>query len=153
METANASPRTLYNGVYRHGVDDKRRVQVPARWRPSEPGCELTVILWPSPQGPCLRVLLPSKLDDLMRDLNNLPGEEQKKGTLKRYIGSKSAQVTLDKVGRICLPDEMSKAAGITDEAVLVGVLDKYEIWSPERHDQVQVSDEVLAQEAMKLLE
>jgi MraZ protein len=154
MDTAKERPRAPYNGVFRHGVDDKRRVQVPSKWRPTEPGSELTVILWPKyVEGACLRVLPPNKLADLMGDLDRMPNSDPNKGTLKRYIGSMSVQVALDKVGRICLPDEMAKGAGITDEAVLVGVMDKFEIWSAERYRKIEVSDAVLAQEAMKLLE
>ncbi len=26
-----------YHSLFRHGVDDKRRVQIPAKWRPSQP--------------------------------------------------------------------------------------------------------------------
>ena len=47
----------------------------------------------------------------------------------------------------------MAKAAGIKNEAVLVGLLDRFEIWSPDRYVKVTAADEVLAQEAFKLME
>jgi MraZ protein len=72
---------------------------------------------------------------------------------LKRTIGSKSAQVALDKAGRLCIPDEMARSAGITDEAVLVGMLDQFEIWNPGLHERINAADEALSQEAFKLLE
>src|SRR2546421_4965834 len=146
--------RTYYNSLYRHGVDEKRRIQVPAKWRPSKPRTELTLVLWPKPkEGPCLRVLPPDKMADLMRDIDAMPNSDPNKVVLKRFIGSKSIQVTLDSVGRICLPDEMAKATGITKEAVLVGLLDRFEIWSPERFEKVTASDEIMAQEAFKMME
>src|SRR5438034_4012382 len=37
--------------------------------------------------------------------------------TLRRLLGKKSDRVTLDKGGRICLPDAMAKAAAIGKEA------------------------------------
>ena len=103
-----------------------------------------------------------SELDDLMEPL--APNTElmrkieersapEKKASLKRRLGSKSVQVTLDSVGRICLPDEMAKATGITKDAVLVGLLDRFEIWSPERFEKVTASDEIMAQEAFKMME
>ena len=61
--------------------------------------------------------------------------------------------MTLDKAGRICLPDEMARAAGIKDEAVLVGLLDRFEIWNPARYEKVKAADAVLASEAFKLME
>ena len=48
------------------------------------------------------------------------------KVVLKRFIGSESIQLTVDKSGRICLPEAMKNAAGIKDEAVLVGLLDRF---------------------------
>jgi MraZ protein len=72
---------------------------------------------------------------------------------LKRFIGSESVQVAVDKAGRIVLPEEMATAAGIKDEAVLVGLLDRFEIWNPARYDKVRASDAVMAQEAFKLME
>jgi len=42
--------------------------------------------------------------------------------------------VTLDKGGRICLPEAMAKAAVIDKEAMLVGLVDRFEIWNPERY-------------------
>ena len=135
-------------------MDPKRRVQVPAKWRPAESGIELTLVLWPkSKEGPCLRVLPPEEMADLMRDIDAMPNSDPNKVVLKRFIGSESVQVTLDKVGRICLPEEMARAAGISAEVVLVGLLDRFEIWSPERYKHVKASDAVMAQEAFKLME
>jgi len=61
--------------------------------------------------------------------------------------------LTLDKAGRICLPEEMARAAGIKEEAMLVGLLDRFEIWNPTRYESVKVADAVLASEAFKLME
>ncbi len=61
-----------------------------------------------------------------------MPNSDPNKVVLKRFIGSESVQVTLDKAGRICLPEKMAKEAGISEEAVLVGLLDRFEIWSPD---------------------
>jgi DNA-binding transcriptional regulator/RsmH inhibitor MraZ len=91
-----------YNAEYRHGVDEKRRVQIPAKWRPTEPGTELTLVLWPKArEGACLRVLLPQQMAKLMQDVNALPNSDTNKVVLKRFIGSGSVQVALDKAGRI----------------------------------------------------
>jgi len=72
---------------------------------------------------------------------------------LKRFIGSGSVQVTLDKGGRVCLPEKMASSAGIGEEVMLVGLLDRFEIWNPDRYERVKASDEIMAQEAFKLME
>jgi MraZ protein len=144
---------TYYNSLYRHGVDDKRRLQIPARWRPEE-GIEFTVILWPKEkEGACLRVLPPKQMAALMSDINAMPNDDQNKTFLKRFIGKGSAQVPVDKAGRICLPESMARAVGIANEAVLVGLLDRFEIWSPESYEKVSALDAVMAQEAFRMME
>ena len=154
MDATAASAKTYYNSFYRHGVDEKRRVQIPAMWRPEKPGVEFTLILWPkSKEGPCLRVLPPCEMAELMRDIDAMPNSDPNKVVLKRFIGSESVQVSVDKGGRICLPEEMANAAEIKDQAVLVGLLDRFEIWNPERYQKVKASDAIMAQEAFKLME
>ncbi len=114
----------IFNSVFRHGVDEKRRVQIPAMWRP-EPGTQFTMIVWPQrTEGPCLRVLPPKEMAELMAALDAMPNDNPSKTVLKRIIGSQSAQVAPDKAWRICVPEEMARAAGIANEATLVGLLD-----------------------------
>ena len=154
MEPNENSLPTYYNSSYRHGVDEKRRVAIPAKWRPAQEGVEFTLVLWPkSQEGPCIRVLPPEQMAALMRDLVAMPNSDPNKVVLKRFIGGESIQATVDRSGRICLPEEMAKAAGITEEAILLGLLDRFEIWNPDRYDRVKASTTVMAQEAFKLME
>src|SRR6202522_4229934 len=149
----SAAP-TYYNSTFKHGVDEKRRLQIPAKWRPEEEGVQLTMIVWPKHQaGTCLRVLPPEKMAKLAADIDAMPNSDPTKVVLKRFVGSKSMQVTLDKAGRICVPDEMASAAGIKDEAVLVGLIDRFEIWNPTRHQQVEAMDAMLSPKAFEMME
>ena len=114
----------VYNSIYRHGLDEKRRIQVPSMWRPAEANFQFTLIVWPQRQeGPCLRVLPPKEMAELMESLDAMPNGDRNKTILKRIIGSESTQVALDKAGRICVPEEMAQAAGIEieQEVILVG--------------------------------
>ena len=150
----DATPMVIYNSIYRHGVDAKRRIQIPAMWRPAQENVQLTLIVWPQRvEGACLRVLPPKEMAELMASLDAMPDGDRNKTILKRIIGTESTQVELDKAGRICVPEEMARAAAISDDAVLVGLLDRFEIWSPERYERVKSADAVLAQEAFKLME
>ena len=100
-----------------------------------------------------MRVLPPKELAELMAELDAMPNDNRNKTILKRIIGSESTQVALDKAGRICVPEEMARAAGIDEEVTLVGLLDRFEVWDPKRYEKVKASDAVMAQEAFKLME
>ena len=154
MELNETTEPTYYNSLYWHGVDEKRRVQIPAKWRPAKAGTELTLVLWPkAKEGPCLRVLPPQEMAKLTREVNAMPNSDSSKVVLKRFIGSESVQVALDKAGRICLPEKMARDAAISTEAMLVGLLDRFEIWNPQTFEKVKASDAIMAQEAFKLME
>ena len=129
-------------------------MQVPAKWRPAETGAEFTLIVWPkAKEGTCLRALPPKEMAELMQMIDAMPNSDPSKTVLKRIIGSESEQVALDRAGRICLPEVMAQAAAIRDEVILVGLLDRFEIWNPERYEKVREADTVMAPEAFKLME
>ena len=151
--SASASNEIIYyNSLYRHGVDEKRRLQIPAKWRPADEGVAFTLILWPKGAMPdaFLLVLPPDEWVALVQKLKALPFSDPKAETLRRLVGRKSDRVTLDKGGRICLPEAMAKAAGIENEAVLLGLVDRFEIWNPERFDKSNALDEQLSSEAFR---
>jgi len=153
MDGSTTNGRKIFNGCYRHGVDDKRRVQVPAKWRPENGEAEFVLIIWRKYHfAPHLRVLPMQMMHELLAKINSLPDFEESKGALKRVIGSASENVTLDKGGRICLPEEMAQAVGITEEAVLVGCMDYFEIWAPEYYEKVRVLDESLMPKMFSLI-
>ena len=142
-----------YNSLYRHGLDDKRRVQIPAKWRSAESEI-LTLVIWPKGimLEACLLVLPPREWDALVQKVKAMPFADPNAETLRRLLGTKSDRVTLDKGGRICLPETMAKAAAIDKEAVLVGLLDRFQIWNPERYETARLVDNELSHEAFKLI-
>ena len=154
MPTDLVSPPVFYNSLYRHGVDDKRRVQIPAKWRPIEQNFQFTLILWPGSglKQPYLLVLPPEPLQLLLEKLKSMPYSDPKADSLRRLLGKNSDQVAVDKGGRICLPESMAAGAGIEKEAVLIGSWDRFEIWNPDRYEEASKMDEALAGEAFKLI-
>ncbi len=145
--------KIYFNSRYLHGIDDKRRLQIPAKWRPEGDGVEFTVIVWPKHHaGTCLRVLPPEKLEKLVAEIEAMPNNDPRKDVLRRVVGGNSEQVTLDKAGRICLPEEMARAAGIKGEAHLIGMLEQFEIWEPARYKNVEAADGVHQANAFELM-
>lgn len=143
----------FYTGKFDHGLDEKRRVQVPAKWRPQAENAEFAVIVWPKDkEGPCLRVLPPARFAKLQAELDAMPNGDAKT-TLKRFIGANSEHCALDKAGRICLPQQMMEAVGLKDKAMLVGCVDQFEIWSPEKYGAIETAVQVKAEDAFKLME
>jgi MraZ protein len=152
MSASASSEIIYYNSLYRHGVDEKRRLQIPAKWRPSDASVEFTLILWPkgATQDACLLVLPPDEWVALVQKVKALPFADPKAEVLRRILGRKSDRVPLDKAGRICLPEGMARAAGIDKEAILLGLLDRFEIWNPERFEAISAVDEQMSAEVFR---
>jgi MraZ protein len=148
---APAAQKVTYQSLHRYTVDANRRVQMPLAWRSAKPA-GLTMIVWPQHDcGPCLRVLPPDQMDKLREKIENMPAAE--KTSLKRHIGSSSALVELDSAKRLAIPAEMADAVGIRDEAVFAGMLDYFEIWSPDRYADMHSQEKRVVASALKSLE
>ena len=149
----DVEPATYYNSIYRHGVDEKRRLQIPAKWRPTKENFEFTLILWPGTEGrKYILALPPEPLKALVDKITSMPYSDPKADSLRRLLGKSSDQVSVDKAGRICLPEGMAGGAAIEREAVLIGSWDRFEIWNPARYEAASMVDDALASEAFKLI-
>ena len=110
-------------------------------------------MVWPKHQaGTCLRVLPPDKLEKLVAEIETMPNSDPHKDVLRRLVGGNSEQVTVDKAGRICLPEAMAHAAGIKDEALMIGMLEQFEIWEPARYKHVEAADAVHQAKAFEMM-
>jgi len=151
-----SSKSTFYLAEYEFGVDEKRRLQVPAKWRPEDggEGCEFYLLRWqPTPKKPvCLLVLPPAAFQKLNDKVSALSFSDPNAEALRRSLTRASDVVTLDNAGRMCLPKGLADAAGIRKKAVLVGMLDRFQIWSPEHYEIVRAEDEANTAAALALI-
>jgi len=123
-----ALKRTVFVGTFRHSVDEKKRLAIPAKWRAAAKHAEFIVLPLPNEH---LFVLPESAMDRMMEKVDDMSiGEYERRNTLRLITGGAHG-TPCDAQGRIILTDALLKHAGIEDEAVLVGVLKGFEIWSP----------------------
>jgi division/cell wall cluster transcriptional repressor MraZ len=135
----------IFHGDFQYGVDESRRVMIPAKWRPKDPKVVFTALLWPINVEEFLLVLPPERWQMLLDALKPKSLNDKRVATLERVIGATSAPLLLDKVGRFCLPDHLALPAGIEREARFVARLGKFEIWSPKRYQTATAQDKSIA--------
>lgn len=119
---------------------------LPAKWRAAG-SITYTMIPWPIGQEDRLLVLPPERWREMLAKLKNRSLTDKRVEALEKVIAENAAQVELDKVGRLCIPEELAKTAGITNEAEFVGRLDKFEIWNPSRIQAAREQDRRVAAE------
>ncbi len=121
----------MFLGQYRHTIDDKGRLTVPARFRDLlANGAYIT-------QGfeQNLMVLTSLGFEAITRRVNLNSITDPTARDLRRLLFSTAAQVEPDSNGRILIPQFLRERNQLDGEAVLVGVGDYFEIWTPEHWD------------------
>ena len=119
-----------FRGQYEHSLDAKDRITIPARFRAAlSDGVVLA-------QGlePCVEVYSETAYGDVeqrfLADLN--PFDREGRRTQRRFH-ARSEDETLDSAGRVRLPKRLIEHAGLEGSCVIAGVMNRLEIWNPER--------------------
>jgi MraZ protein len=89
-----------------------------------------TVVVTPLDQ--CLAAYPTHEWSRVESSLAALPPFSRQVKALSRLLSSRAHECSLDVQGRILLPSPLRAAAKLGREAVLAGVLNRFEIWDPE---------------------
>ena len=117
----------MFTGEYRHTVDDKGRIAVPAKFR-VQLGAGAVVSRW---LDACLAIHTQQGWDDLATKVAALPITDPNARRFQRLIFAGAAEVELDRQGRVLLPGYLREHIDLGSEAVVVGSRDHAEIWVP----------------------
>ncbi len=119
----------MFTGEYRHSVDDKGRVAVPAKFRVQLEGGAF-VARW---LDACLAIFPRAAWQELADKVGGLPIGDSSARTFSRALFANAYEIAPDRQGRVVLPAALREIAGLTAEAVVVGARDHAEIWAPDR--------------------
>src|SRR5205085_217830 len=126
----------FYTGLFRHTLDDKGRLTVPSVWRAAHAETD-TFLATPHPDG-YIAVLPPGEVVKLHEKISAMKLSDAAAQAFAARFFSQTQSFSYDKAGRIGLGEDILKHAGITKDAVLVGSLTKFNIYSPARWQQEQ---------------
>jgi len=119
----------MFTGEYRHTVDEKGRIAVPARFRIQLEGGAV-VSRW---IDGCLAIHSRSGWDDLAARVASLPITDAAARLFQRQIFAGAIETDLDRQGRVLVPTYLREETGLATDAVVVGIRDHAEIWAPDR--------------------
>lgn len=119
----------MFTGEYRHAVDEKGRLAVPARFRAQlEGGC--VVARW---LDTCLAIFPMPAWEALSAKVGSLPMTDPNARLLQRQLFAGAQETELDRQGRVLVPQGLRAFAGLEGEAMVLGSRDHAEIWAPAR--------------------
>ena len=117
-------------GEYIHTIDEKNRMSLPVKFR-KELGRK--IVITPG-LGQCLFIFtikewakVSKRLGSSESDLSFLKADQR---SFNRFMFGRAAEVEVDSIGRILIPDFLKDRIGLKDTAAIVGVEDRVEVWT-----------------------
>jgi len=126
----------LLTGIHHRLVDEKRRVAIPKRLRDSlREALEEGLFVAPATDG-SLAIYTAGALESVAGRLAAASPTREDVRAFSRLFYAQCEQVEVDKQGRMRIPERLAELAGLTKEAVLIGVHDHLELWDKGRWEQ-----------------
>lgn len=115
----------MFLGQYRHSVDDKGRLAIPVKFRGElESGAVVTRGL-----DGCLYVYTAAEWMKLAEKLAAMPMSQADTRAFARLMLAGAMDVSLDKQGRIVLPEYLREYAGLRKDVIVAGLHNHLELW------------------------
>lgn len=119
----------MFLGEYKHNLDYKGRIAVPKKFRQ---GLAKGAILTKGLDG-CLFLYSREAWGKLTARMKEFSVTGADTRAFERYLFGSATEVEFDSLGRIKIPDYLFAYASLSKGAVLVGILERIEIWDQER--------------------
>ncbi|MHB1025887.1 MAG: division/cell wall cluster transcriptional repressor MraZ [Desulfobacteria bacterium] len=128
----------IFRGRFEYTIDPKGRVNIPAPFRDR---------LQESGQGSffltnssdCLYAFAADDWARIEERLSHVPSTDRKMNAFVRSFIGGAVEVVPDKQGRILVPPSLRSYAGLEKEVVILGMPNRFEIWSLARWQQEMV--------------
>ena len=122
---------SLLTGEFNHSIDTKGRLIIPSKFR--EILGEDFVIT--KGMDGCLYLYPSNEWKTFEEKLRTLPLTNKSARTFTRFFFGSAVDGGLDKQGRVLISSALRTFAGLEKDVVLVGVLDRVEIWDKAKWD------------------
>jgi MraZ protein len=121
---------TSFLGRYTHTLDAKGRLSIPSKFRKATG--EIFVLTL-GLDG-CLFFYPREEWQRVESELRGLSFTSRKTRFFKREIASRADEVSVDKHGRIVIPQELRELVGLEKDVLVIGAIERVEFWDPKRH-------------------
>ena len=126
-----------FTGEFRHTVDVKGRLIVPSRMRDTLSGDKVFLTRW---LEDCIAIWSQQGWEEMEAKLLSAGSASRDARNFVRMVSSSVHTDEVDKQGRITVPQRLRDMAGISRDVVVIGALNRGEIWAPDRWEQQRES-------------
>ena len=129
----------MFRGISAINLDVKGRIAVPTRYRAElQECCERQMVVTVAVnekcvgEAGCLWLYPLPEWEKLEQTISKLPTLNKMAGKLRRFVIGNASECEMDSQGRLLLSEKLRKFADMEKHIVLVGQLNKFEIWNEE---------------------
>ncbi|HBA36470.1 TPA: cell division/cell wall cluster transcriptional repressor MraZ [Candidatus Falkowbacteria bacterium] len=116
----------MFIGEYRHNLDDKGRLAIPAKFRIIlKKGAVVTKGL-----DNCLFLYSQEQFEKIAQKFASLPISQAKARAFMRHMLAGAMDVEFDSQGRVTLPEYLRQFSGVKKNVVIAGLYNHLEIWN-----------------------
>ena len=127
----------MFLSTFEKQLDAKRRIVVPQEFRaaagPTSAGFD-GVFCFPSIEADCLEGGGHALLQRYQALMEEMPFGDPLRSALEFTVLGQMRQLAFDTAGRIVLPEALCEQFGLTDWVAVVGLGDRFQIWSLEAY-------------------
>jgi MraZ protein len=132
--------RPHFTGSVEHGLDDKGRLVVPARFRERlGAGFFLTI----AEPDRCLALYPASTWAEFCAKLEAAPVKDAHYRSFVRHIFAHTEELSCDNQGRLVIPSPLRQYAKIERDVVSIGSLTRIEVWAAERYRALAKAEDI----------
>ncbi len=125
-----------FRGSYRHSIDHKGRISIPARFRKSLSGRASGTFVIVRGLEVCVAIYPADEWKRMEERLRSRSFYDETNRRFLRTMSKDSDDASLDGQGRVAIPPGLLAHARLTKEAIVNGVIDHLEIWDPSQFEE-----------------
>ncbi|MCL6120195.1 MAG: division/cell wall cluster transcriptional repressor MraZ [Deltaproteobacteria bacterium] len=125
----------MFSGRYNHAIDDKGRIKVPQKIKEALASVYNDTSVVITNLDKCLVAYPLEEWRKLEEKALKLPSMQKDVLEFLRYFFSGAEEVELDKMDRIHIPQSLKLSGNLNKEAVIVGIINRFEIWDRDLWD------------------
>ena len=142
----------MYLGEYRYSLDQKGRFVLPAKLRDNKK--KITSFILTRGLDRCLFLYPLEEWRNLEKKIRELPMAKREARGFLRLLVSGAVESRLDRQGRLLIPKPLAQYARIKKEVVIIGALNRIEVWAKRSWEEyLERSEKSFEEIAQKLVD
>ncbi len=142
----------MFLSTFEKQLDSKRRIVVPVEYRALTSGPFDGVFCYPSVEADCIEGGGQALFEAHKQAIDSLEFGDPIRTALETTVYGGLARLGFDTAGRITLPEILCAQFGLTDWVAVVGMGDRFQIWSRDAFHAHRAEQRLIAREGLASL-